>query len=225
MVAALTATPLPAIPRALAFYAGLGNGGFDPPSYTTVGYLPRDIRVADLDGDGRLDVALANTEAATVSVLRGDGAGNFTDRIDYGSEGGAAALALADLDLDGMPDMSVAAQSPDGITLLLQRPAISAVPERPASPGLALLPAWPNPARAAVTIPFRLAAPTQVQLSIYDVAGRLVARLADRAFEPGAHTLEWNGTRATGGRAAAGVYFYELATPGWRVARRVTLVR
>lgn len=201
VVAALTATPLPAVPRALAYYAGLGNGGFDPPIYTMVGYLPRDIRVADLDGDGHLDVALANTEAATVSVLRGDGAGNFTDRINYGTEGGAAALALADLDLDGKPDITVAAQSPNGITLLLQRPAISAVPERPASPGIALLPAWPNPTRAGATIPFRLAAPTHARLNIYDVTGRLVARLADRAFDPGDHTLEWDGAHATGGRA------------------------
>ena len=71
----------------------------------------------------------------------------------------------------------------------------------------------------------RLAAPTHVRLNIYDVTGRLVARLADRAFDPGDHTLEWDGAHATGGRAPAGIYFYELAAPGWRVARRLTLTR
>jgi flagellar hook assembly protein FlgD len=52
-----------------------------------------------------------------------------------------------------------------------------------------------------------------VALKVYDVSGRVVRTLIDRAVEPGAHAIAWDGTSDNGTRASSGVYFYELRTP------------
>jgi hypothetical protein len=67
------------------------------------------LAMADLDGDGHPDLLLADREARenSVTILWGDAAGKFTDRprtalpISY-----AAALAVADVDDDGRPDIA-----------------------------------------------------------------------------------------------------------------------
>jgi hypothetical protein len=71
--------------------------------------------------------------------------------------------------------------------------------------------AQPNPARAGahVALRFLLARPQAVRLRIFDVAGREVARLA-QVGTAGENVAHWDGRRADGGRAAAGVYFYAL---------------
>ena len=46
-----------------------------------VGDGPRDFVTADFNNDGRLDLATANTEGSSVSVLLGDGDGTFGDAL------------------------------------------------------------------------------------------------------------------------------------------------
>lgn len=70
-----------------------------------------------------------------------------------------------------------------------------------------LSPGSPNPfgseTRLELTVPFEGA---PVDVSVYDVSGRRVARLAGGFLSGGMHTLGWSGESGTG-RAAAGVYF------------------
>lgn len=54
---------------------------------------------------------------------------------------------------------------------------------------LAWLPATPNPCRDRTTIRFELPEPGRAKLELYDVAGRLVATIADEDFEAGTHAL------------------------------------
>jgi hypothetical protein len=55
---------------------------------------------------------------------------------------------------------------------------------------------------------------------VYDVAGRLVARLLEEEARPaGVHTVTWTP------RAAAGAYFYRLSTPHGSAARRMLRMR
>ncbi len=61
---------------------GNGSGGFTPfpgqPATVAVGSTPHSVVVGDFDGDGILDLAVANSASNTVTILRGNGSGGFT---------------------------------------------------------------------------------------------------------------------------------------------------
>ena len=66
--------------RAVLLYQGLGDGTFQPQpvSTTTVGQLPAAIVSGDFNGQGDIDLAVANNSSNTVTILLNDGAGTFT---------------------------------------------------------------------------------------------------------------------------------------------------
>jgi len=73
--------------------------------------------------------------------------------------------------------------------------------------------ASPNPFNPYTTISFETRAPGKVRLRIFDVSGRLVTTLADRAMGAGLQEVRWDGTTRMGSRVSSGVYFYVLETP------------
>jgi len=64
-----------------------------------------------------------------------------------------------------------------------------------------------------------------VNLSVYDVTGRLIVTLLDGQLDAGPHQVTWNGRTANGSPAAAGVYCYVLETSRGRSSRSMTLLR
>ncbi|MEZ5064004.1 MAG: FG-GAP-like repeat-containing protein [bacterium] len=68
----------------------------------------------------------------------------------------------------------------------------------------------PNPFASESAVSFALPAPGDVKLSVFDVAGRSVATLAQGRREAGAHRVTWDGRNASGGSVPSGVYFYRL---------------
>ena len=74
------------------------------------------VAVADVDGDGKPDLVLANPCASrdnctngTVSVLLGNGDGTLQTAVTYGSGGiYAQSVVVADVNGDGKPDLVVA---------------------------------------------------------------------------------------------------------------------
>ncbi|MBD3371872.1 MAG: T9SS type A sorting domain-containing protein, partial [Candidatus Coatesbacteria bacterium] len=71
-----------------------------------------------------------------------------------------------------------------------------------------------------VNLEFNLPNATEIELAVYDLAGRRVALLADGPLSAGRHELVW---KADG--APAGVYLVRLNTPGASLTRRVVLER
>lgn len=98
-------------------------------------------------------------------------------------------------------------------------------PAPAASPALRLASPWPNPTRGATRVAFELPRATRGSLAIVDVAGRVVATLADGALAAGPHALTWNGTGADGRAAAPGLYFANLRTEIGSASVRIALVR
>lgn len=85
-----------------------------------VGARPREVAVADLDGDGRLDVVVANSGDATLTFLAGIGNGRLRRTaapIPAGRE--PADVDAADIDKDGDVDLIVANHETSAITVLL----------------------------------------------------------------------------------------------------------
>lgn len=85
---------------------------------------------------------------------------------------------------------------------------------------------WPNPFNPVTTIRFSLPASTAVELGVYNLRGELVRRLvAGRTLGWGPHVEVWDGMNESGRPAASGTYVYQLATPGFRQARTMQLLR
>jgi len=79
--------------------------------------------------------------------------------------------------------------------------------------------AWPNPARDRATIRLEISRPGRVQVALYDVAGRVVSRVADAWSTAGSHAIALD-LSPGGTRLGAGVYFVRAEGPdGVRTAR------
>jgi hypothetical protein len=96
---------------------GNGDGTFQPVvTYGSGGYEAQSAAVADVNGDGKPDLVVANvcadsncTNGGVVGVLLGNGDGTFRAALSYGSGGqDAESVAVADMDGDGKPDLVVA---------------------------------------------------------------------------------------------------------------------
>jgi hypothetical protein len=86
-------------------------------------------------------------------------------------------------------------------------------------------PLWPNPLGSeagSLNARFRIGGSDVVTMSVYDVAGRLVARRAPESFDAaGEHTIAWDV-----GRLASGIYFAQLTTQaGFKAHKKLVVVR
>jgi hypothetical protein len=85
--------------------------------------------------------------------------------------------------------------------------------------------AAPNPFAASTAVRFELFRQEFVQLSIYDVAGRLVRHVTRRTMEPGSYAVLWDGRDESGRNVAPGVYFSVLRSGGVEETQRIVRVR
>ena len=99
----------------VAVLLGNGDGTFQTAvTYGSGGFEARSIAVADVNGDGKLDILVANSCASNdcttgvLSVLLGNGDGTFQSAVPYNSGGTYAySVAVADVNGDGKPDVLV----------------------------------------------------------------------------------------------------------------------
>jgi hypothetical protein len=77
------------------------------------------VAVSDIDGDGNLDLVVANLGSDTVGVLLGNGDGTFQSQTTFASGADPHSVAIADINGDGRPDLAVANFSSNTIGVLL----------------------------------------------------------------------------------------------------------
>jgi hypothetical protein len=102
---------------AVGVLLGNGDGTFKAAvNYDSGGRSPMSVAVADVNGDGKPDLLVANcgpsfacTPDGTIGVLLGNGDGTFKAAVTYDSGGnGPRSLAVADVNGDSKPDVVVA---------------------------------------------------------------------------------------------------------------------
>jgi C1A family cysteine protease len=86
-------------------------------------------------------------------------------------------------------------------------------------------PVRPNPFNPRAGISFALPEAGPVNLSVYDVRGRLVAVRAQGEHQAGPHALTWHGKDEAGNDVGSGVYFLKLEAGGTVATRKMVMVR
>jgi hypothetical protein len=102
---------------------GCPTASFSQPAGSPVGAgdAPQSVAAGDFNRDGTPDLAVANFNSDNVTILLGDGRGGFTPTpgSPVGVGGSPGSVAVGDFNRDGTPDLAVANQATDDVTILV----------------------------------------------------------------------------------------------------------
>ena len=170
----------------------------------------------DINGDGVVNIFDLTLVAQGIGKSTAAAPAVATGRVDAATiEAWIAGARLAD-------DGSIAFRQ--GIANLQNLLAPLIIPQE-----TALLANYPNPFNPETWIPYQLAVPAEVVLTIYDMNGVTVRRLtvghqAVGMYQSRGRAAYWDGRNGSGESVASGVYFYTL-TSGEFTATRKMLVQ
>jgi hypothetical protein len=83
----------------------------------------------------------------------------------------------------------------------------------------------PNPFSDATQIRFTLDRAGEARLEVFDVSGRRVRTLLDKAMPAGGHAVTWDGRDDAAQPVATGVYFYRLTSGEKSEMKRMSRLR
>ena len=84
---------------------------------------------------------------------------------------------------------------------------------------------YPNPFNPKTTVAFSLREAGTVNLSVYDVHGRLVRTLVDESRGRGEYAVVWEGRDDSGSAVASGIYYCRLVTEAMVETRKMVLLK
>ena len=101
----------------------VSSSDFDPKADYVTGVTPQVIGMADIDGDGKTDIAVLNNTSNTISLYRNTAVkgilntSSFTAKVDIATGSAPSAVALKDLDGDGKPELIVTNKSGNSVSV------------------------------------------------------------------------------------------------------------
>jgi hypothetical protein len=105
-------------------------------------------------------------------------------------------------------------------------PAVDAPDVRPGLPTRwRLARSAPNPFSSSTMIHYDVPVEGPVRITVHDVTGRLVRRVAEGRTRAGYHNVRWDGRDSNGKRVAAGIYFYRMQADGYTNSRKMVLLK
>ena len=84
---------------------------------------------------------------------------------------------------------------------------------------------YPNPFNPSTSINFTVPELSDVNISVYDINGRLVNTLINNTFSAGEYNVTWNGDDMAGNKVAAGIYMYNLTSGETSITNKMMLVK
>jgi hypothetical protein len=163
--------------------------------YGTIWSIGLDGEVADRTAELKTGL-----NGGTISIVSGFGVDGFGEMyiVDYGTGATGEVYKIVD-------------------------PTFVGVPPLPASV-LSFLSPVPNPAKGTAHFSIRMTRGGFFDLSVLDVAGREVARLASGTRGAGSYTFGWNGLNKAGRRVSAGSYLLRASLDGHATTRSVVYI-
>lgn len=93
------------IDSGLSVAVGNGDGTFRVATTYATGSAPSGMVIKDSDGDGKLDIHVANFGDNTVDILKGNGDGSFAVRRSFTTGRGTSSVTVGDFNGDGKADI------------------------------------------------------------------------------------------------------------------------
>ena len=207
----------------MSYESGYGLAVDDNSNVFMTGYFDGTANLGgqNLVSDGSVDIFFAeyDAEGQHVSSQRyGDTTGDTGQAIAIDDLGNRYITGYYDGAVDFGGGELVALGTPDMFVVKYGRVTSAA---GPALDALSVS-AMPNPFNPTTTIHYRVPAAGRVNVTLFDVHGRLIETLLDEEMSAGPHTVTWNGRDHAGQSAASGVYFARVVHGG--VARTLKLV-
>ncbi len=84
-----------------------------------MGSYPFSVAAGDFNGDGKVDLAVANEGSNSVSVLLGNGDGTFAAAQNFATGVNPWSVAVSDFNGDGKLDLAVANYGSGTVSVLL----------------------------------------------------------------------------------------------------------
>ena len=84
---------------------------------------------------------------------------------------------------------------------------------------------FPNPFNPSTQITYDIPERGEVQVLIYDLAGKLVASMNEGIQEPGQYKIIWSATDRSGKKLSGGVYIYQIKTEKFVKSRKMLLLK
>ena len=84
---------------------------------------------------------------------------------------------------------------------------------------------YPNPFNPKTVISYQLPVISNVQLTVYDLRGRVVNKLVSDRINAGTHHIVWNGTDTQGRPVSSGMYLYRLKSDGFVKTKKLVLLK
>ena len=145
---------------------------FNPAVPYAAGANPAAVVAADFDGDGVLDLAVANNGGSTISLLRGNGDGTFQPAVDSATGTGPLSVAVGDFDGNGKLDLATANSSDVSVLLGNGDGTFAAPASVPLSDG---------------------SSPQSVAVGDFNADGKMDLGVASNLYQPGYYYTGWYG--------------------------------
>jgi len=85
---------------------------------------------------------------------------------------------------------------------------------------------YPNPFNPRTQIPYSITKTSFVEISVYDITGRLIKTLVQSEMPAGNHEVFWNGKDERGNSQSSGLFFYQMRVDGdLKQTKRLVLLK
>jgi hypothetical protein len=200
------------------------------------------LAATDVTGDGFADIIASSdplaADTSVVSIVPGSSSEGDTLFVESSSVerycGNAVGsfgnyLQTGDFNQDGVSDLVIAEHRSNGVHcctsgelhVVLGTILTKVFPVA----GAVHLSSYPNPFTHETVIAFESVGLDRRDLSIYDVAGRLVRDFPVTSVEGGTVTIRWDGRAADGHPVPSGVYFARLTHAAGVASKKLLLIR